>query len=40
MFEFEAAKQVMEEEIKDAEEEDIIEAGVRSRQDWVQEWKE
>lgn len=40
MFEFEAAKVTMEEDINEAEAEDIIEAGVRSRQDWIQEWKE
>lgn len=40
MYEFEAQKVLMEEEIKEAEEDDIIEAGIRARQDWVQTWKE
>ena len=40
MYEFEAAKQMMEDEILEAEEEDIREQEIRKRQDWIQEWKE
>jgi hypothetical protein len=35
MLEFEAAKVTMEKDILDAEADDITEAGIRKRQDWV-----